>query len=58
MPVERIPALGSRGAADAIAVKLEDLRALCEMHGFRYAVECVEDAQENLLGIAAGRVTA
>jgi hypothetical protein len=58
MPKEHIPALGSRGSAEALAIRLEQLRDACTDNGFGYAAECLDDAQENLLGIAAGRVTA
>lgn len=52
---EHLPKFGSRGAADALAVRLEQLRDAAQDHGFPYAVECLEDAREHLAGIAAGR---
>lgn len=56
--VEHPPRLGSRNAADAIAVRLEQLRDSCTDHGFAYAVECIEDARDHLARFAAGEVRA
>ena len=52
MPTEHFPAMGSRGAAEALSIRLEQLRDACTDHGFLYAAECLEDARDHLAHIA------